>query len=201
MEKEFEELKELFQHKKASVTLSAATVEKKSKRELWMLKKNHLRNIMVFIITTIAIVFIDDINSRKFETSDLGFWILIGCSIYYVLSKAYLLYKLNQIIPDKTVLDTIQKLEDYKKLNIWLHTYGEIIYSLVLSVGVYLYLRPVLDKFLLDKTGYTILCFWWIWAACILWMLIHIFYIKRRRMKKDIQVLENYRMSLKPDVD
>ncbi len=199
MEKEFEELKELFQHKKASATLSATIVDRKSKGQLRALKKNHIVNIAAFIITAFAILLIDHINSQKMETSNFGFWILIGCSLYYGLSKAYLLYKLNQVQPGETVLDAIQKLETYKKLNIWFHTYGEVIYALVLGLGIYLYLRPVLDKFLLDKTGRTVLCFWWIWGACIIWMFVHTFFIKRRRMKKDVNILEDYVQSLKSD--
>lgn len=199
MDKEFEELKELFQHKKASATLSAAIVDRKVKGQLQALKKNHIVNIVTFIITAFAILFIDHINAQKMETSVLGFWILIGCSLYYALSKAYLLYRLNQVKPGETVLNAIQKLEAYKKMNIWFHTYGEVIYALILGFGIYLYLRPVLDKFLLDKTGRTILCFWWIWGACILWMLIYTFVIKRRRMKKDVRVLENFIHSLKSE--
>ena len=80
-----------------------------------------------------------------------------------------------------------------------MHTYGELMYVLVLSVGVYLYLRPVLDKFLLDTTGRTILCFWWIWGALIVWMLFYTFVIKRRRMRKDIIILEDYLQTLRAD--
>ncbi|RYZ49607.1 MAG: hypothetical protein EOP49_15920 [Sphingobacteriales bacterium] len=196
MEKEFEELKTLFQQKKASATLSATVVDKKVKGQLQSLKKNHLINIATFILTAVLLVFIDRINAQKIATSGYGFWILIGCSVYYATSKAYLLHRLQQIKPGNSVLQSIRQLESYKRLNIWMHTHGEVLYVLVLSLGVYLYLRPVLDKFLLDKTGHTILCFWWIWGACILWMLIYTFVIKRRRMKKDIRILEAYSAGL-----
>lgn len=199
MEKEFKELKELFQQKKASVTLSPTIVSKKAKGQLHSLKKNHIINIATFLITAFAILFIDHINAQKMKTSSLGFWILIGCSVYYALSKAYLLYRLSHIKSTEPVLQSIQKLEAYKKLNIWFHTYGEVMYNLVLGFGVYLYLRPVLDKFLLDKTGRTILCFWYIWVTLILWMLFHTFFIKRRRMKKDVRILEDYITSLESD--
>lgn len=199
MEKEFKELKELFQQKKASVTLSPTIVSKKAKGQLHSLKKNHIINIATFLITAFAILFIDYVNAQKMKTSSLGFWILISCSLYYALSKAYLLYRLSHIKSTEPVLQSIQKLEAYKKLNIWFHTYGEVMYNLVLGFGVYLYLRPVLDKFLLDKTGRTILCFWYIWVTLILWMLFHTFFIKRRRMKKDVRILEDYITSLESD--
>lgn len=199
MEKEFEELKALFQQKKPSPTLSVKGIDKKAQGQLQQLKKNHFTNIATFIVTALAIVIIDNINAQKMQTSAYGFWILIGCAVYYALSKAYLLHKLNQIKPTATILQTIQKLETYKKLNIWFHTYGEVMYALVLGLGVYLYLRPVLDKFLLDKTGRTILCFWYIWGTLILWMLIHTFFIKRRRMKKEVRILETYIEVLKSE--
>lgn len=200
MEKDFEELKTLFQQKKASVTLSQKVVDQKAKDDIALLKKNHLTTIIVFIITAIAILYIDSLNAQKLVTSDSGFWILIGCSVYYALSKTYLLYRLNKVRPTHSVLQTIEQLEDYKKLNIWMHTYGEVLYGLVLGFGVYLYLRPVLDKFLLDKTGRTILCFWWVWGACIVWMIFYTFVIKRRRMKKDVAILEKYIQSIKSEI-
>lgn len=200
MEKDFEELKTLFQQKKASVTLSQKVVGQKAKDDIALLKKNHLKTIITFIITAVAIVYIDRINAQKLDTSDYGFWILIGCSLYYALSKTYLLYRLNKIKPTQSVLQAIEQLEGYKKLNIWMHTYGEVLYVLVLGFGVYLYLRPVLDKFLLDKTGRTILCFWWIWGAFIVWMIIYTFVIKRRRMKKDVNILEKYIQSIKSEI-
>nr|WP_315152235.1 hypothetical protein [uncultured Flavobacterium sp.] len=200
MEKDFEELKTLFQQKKASVTLSKKVADQKAKDDIALLKKNHLKTIIVFIITAIAIIYIDRINAEKMVTSDYGFWILIGCSLYYALSKTYLLYRLNKVKPTQSVLQTIEQLEDYKKRNIWMHTYGEVLYVLVLGFGVYLYLRPVLDKFLLDKTGRTILCFWWVWGACIVWMIFYTFFIKRRRMKKDVAILEKYIQSIKSEI-
>lgn len=197
MEKEFEELKTLFQQKKASATLSYKEVNDKDKVNISSLKTNHLKTIITFVLTAIAILYIDTINAKKFETSSLGFWILISCSLYYALSKIYLLNRLNAIQPTESVLNTIKKLENYKKTNIWMHTYGEVLYALVLGLGVYLYLRPVLDQFLLDTTGRTILCFWWVWGACMVWMLFYTFIIKRRRMKKDVAILESYIQSIK----
>ena len=200
MEKDFEELKTLFQQKKASVTLSQKVVDQKAKDDIALLKKNHLKTITTFIITAIALIFIDKINSEKMETSAYGLWILIGCSLYYASSKMYMLHRLNKVKPTETVLQTIKQLEGYKKLNIWMHTYGEIFYVLVLGFGVYLYVRPVLDKFLLDKTGRTILCFWWVWGACIMWIIFYTFVIKRRRMKKDVAILEKYIQSIKSEI-
>lgn len=199
MEKEFEELKELFQQKKASVTLSTEVIDKKARHDLSQLKKNHIKNIIMLLSTAIVLVFVNKINSEKMETSAWGLTILLTCAVYYAVSKTYLLYRLKAIKPTNSVLQTIGQLERYKKLNTFMHTYGEVMYVLVLSVGVYLYLRPVLDKFLLDTTGRTILCFWWIWGALIVWMLFYTFVIKRRRMRKDIIILEDYLQTLKAD--
>ena len=199
MEKDFEELKTLFQQKKASVTLSRKVVDQKAKDAISLLKKNHLKTIVIFIVTAFALIFIDKVNSERMETSAYGFWILIGCSSYYASSKTYLLSRLSKVKPTQSVLQTIEQLEAYKKLNIWMHTYGEVLYVLVLGFGVYLYLRPVLDKFLLDKTGRTVLCFWWVWGGCILWMIFYTFVIKRRAMKKDVAILEKYIESIQSE--
>ena len=199
MEKEFEELKELFQQKKASVTLSTEGIDKKARNDLSQLKKNHIKNIIKLLTTAIILVLINKLNSQKMETSSWGLTILLTCAIYYAVSKTYLLYRLKIIKPSNSVLQTIGQLERYKKLNTFMHTYGEVMYVLVLSVGVYLYLRPVLDKFLLDTTGRTVLCFWWIWGALIVWMLFYTFVIKRRRMRKDIIILEDYLQTLRAD--
>lgn len=200
MEKDFEELKTLFQQKKASVTLSQKVVDKKAKDDITLLKRNHLKTILIFILTALAIIYIDTLNVQKLETSVSGFWILMGCSLYYALSKTYLLYRLNKIKPTTSVLHAIKQLEEYKKLNILMHTYGEMLYVLVLGLGVYLYLRPVLDTFLLDKTGRTILCFWWVWGTYIAWMIVYTFVIKRRRMKKDVFILEKYSIAIKSEI-
>lgn len=201
MEKEFEELKALFMQKKVSVALSTDFFDKKAKKDLSQLKKNHVKNIITLILTGAALVLINQINSEKMETSVWGLTIMLSCSVYYAASKTYLLFRLNAIKPTNSVLQAITQLERYKKLNTFMHTYGEVLYSLVLSLGVYLYLRPVLDKFLLDTTGRTILCFWWIWSALIAWMLFYTFVIKRRRMRKDIIILESYIQSLRSDDD
>ncbi len=200
MEKDFEELKMLFQQKRASITLSQKVVDRKTKDSMALLKRDHLKTIISFVLTAIAIIYIDKVSAQKLETSAYGFWILIGCSLYYAMSKTYLLYRLNAIKSTENVLQTIKRLENYKKLNIWMHTYGEVGYAMVLASGVYLYLRPVLDKFLLDKTGKTILCFWWVWGACLAWMICYTFIIKRRRMKKDVEILEKYIESIKSEV-
>lgn len=200
MEKDFEELKTLFQHKKASASLSEKVITQKAKDDIGLLKRNHIRTIITFILTAIAIIYIDTINTQKFATSPYGFWILIGCSLYYAISKIYLLRRLTRIKVTTSVLHTVKQLEAYKKLSIWMYTYGEILYVLVLALGVYLYLRPVLDKFLLDKTGRTIICFWWVWGSCMAWMIFYTFVVKRRRMKKDVTILEKYIQAIKSEV-
>ena len=109
MEKDFEELKALFQQKKASTTLSQKVVDRKAKDHIALLKGNHFKTIITFVITAVAIVYIDRVNAQRLETSTSGFWILMGCSLYYALSKIYLLYRLNKIKPTNTVLQTIKQ--------------------------------------------------------------------------------------------
>ncbi|WP_026751638.1 hypothetical protein [Sediminibacterium sp. C3] len=197
MDKEFEELKGLFQQKKASVTLSTEGIEKKAKHDLSKLRQNHIANIIMLLSTAIVLIVIDKINSEKIETSSWGLFILLTCSLYYALSKSYLLYRLNAIKPTHSVLHTIEQLERYKRLNTFMHTYGEMMYTLVLCIGIYLYINPVMDIFLLNNREEAMIWLWGIWGALIAWLLFYNFVIKRRRMKSDIQIIENYLKALK----
>ena len=197
MDKEFEEMKGLFQQKKASVTLSTEGIEKKAKHDLSKLRQNHIANIIMLLSTAIVLIVIDKINSEKIETSSWGLFILLTCSLYYALSKSYLLYRLNAIKPTHSVLHTIEQLERYKRLNTFMHTYGEMMYTLVLCIGIYLYINPVMDIFLLNNREEAMIWLWGIWGALIAWLLFYNFVIKRRRMKSDIQIIENYLKALK----
>lgn len=78
-----------------------------------------------------------------------------------------------------------------------MHTYGEMMYTLVLSIGIYLYINPVMDIFLLNNREEAMIWLWGIWGALIAWLLFYNFVIKRRRMKSDIQIIENYLKALK----
>lgn len=201
MEKEFEELKELFQNKKTSTSISSEVMDKKANHDLLQLKKNHLKNIFMFITTAVVLIIINKINMGRIDISYSGFAILLGCAIYYAISKIFLLNRLNAINPTNDVLQTIRQLERYNKLNKIMHTYGEIIYLLVLNAGVYIYIRPVLDKIFLDISVKSTLFLILIWGSVILWMLFHTFCIKRRRMKKDIVIIESYLHSLETEIN
>jgi len=191
MEKGFEELKVLFQQKTVSESLYVEVVDKNSKSKLAELKKNHIKTIATFLITAIAIVCIEEINSMHMETSFYGFLTLLGCALYYALSQTYLLYKLNAIKPYGSTLQTIQELQRYKKINIFMSTYCEMLYALVVLAGVYIYLHPVLEKI-----ENSLFYFWWILGACVMWMLFYTLSIKRTRMKKDITIIEKHIQSL-----
>lgn len=199
MDKEFEEMKGLFQQKKASVTLSTEGIQIKAKHDILKLRRNHIANIITFLSTAFVLIVIDKINSVKMETSASGLFILMTCSVYYALSKTYLLFRLNAIKPTHSVLQTIEKLEQYKKLNSFIHTYGEMMYTLVLSVGIYLYINPVMDIILLNNREEAIIWIWSIWGGLIVWLLFYNFVIKRRRMRSDIRMIENYLQALKTD--
>lgn len=192
MEKNFEELKVLFQQKHISATFNEKVVEQKARNYLAILKRNHLKTIILFVITAIALFLIDEIASEKIVTSSYGFGILIGCSLYYATSKSYLLYRLNAIKPTDNTLHTIKQLKSYKKMNTGLLTYGEVLYTIVLTFGVYLYLLPVFEQMLLDKSKPAMAYFWCLGVAYICWILFYTLYIKRKRMNKDSQIIENY---------
>ena len=197
MDKEFDELKELFQHKTTAVALSTEDMSNRAKNDLSELKRNHLKNIVMLLSTAFALVMINKVNSDKIEVSVWGFALLLLCAVYYALSKMYLLIQLRAIKPTNNVFQVITQLERYNTLNTFMHTYGEAIYLLVLNVGVYLYLHPVMAAFQIHISGNSILYIGLIWIAWFGWMMYYTFGIKRSRMKKDRSIIENYKLSLK----
>ncbi len=200
MEKDIEELTALFKQKSSSSPLVMRESKTVRKDELHVLKRNHQIMIALFAFITVVIYLIHEFNQQHMQTSTTGFMILMGCSIYYTLSKLYLFYRIRNIQTTDPTLQVVQALERYKRLNNFMHTYGEVMYVSVLSVGIYLYLKDILNKYLLDHTGKTLLCFWWIWGACFLWIVINTFVIKRKRMKKDLRILEGFIHSLEQEV-
>ncbi|WP_294675219.1 hypothetical protein [uncultured Fluviicola sp.] len=199
MEKEFEELKVLFLQKETSMNLSVAWADKKNKSDLSELKKNHTKNIALFLTTACLLVFIDRVNAEKMETSLLGLILLVSCSLYYAASKSFLLYRLKSIRSTDNTLDVLGRLERYERLNSFMHTYGEILYVAVLSMGVYLYLQPVFETILKEQIRNYPLVFWGVWGAFLIWVVIHTLVVKRIRLKKELQILANYRQSLQSE--
>lgn len=193
METDFDELKIVFAQKQ-----SPAHWQKKTDNAtpvLSGLKTGYAKTIFVFMLTAIAIVLVDRLNAQSISTSVNGFRILLVCALYYALSKAYLLYRLDRIKPTLPVLQAIQELERYKKLNTVALTYGELLYAIVLSIGVYLYIQALAP--LLEKENPYVLNL--VLGAYILWVAIHTLVIKRRHLKKELFVLETYIQTLRSE--
>lgn len=199
MEQEFEELKVLFRQKETSMNLSVAWADKKNKSDLSELKKNHTKNIALFLATACVLIFIDRVNAEKMETSLFGLILLVSCSLYYAASKSFLLYRLKSIRSTDNTLNVLGRLEKYERLNVFMHTYGEILYVSVLSMGVYLYLQPVFETVLLEQIQNYPFVIWGTWGAFLIWVVIHTLVVKRIRLKKELQILENYRQSLQSE--
>lgn len=192
MEKDLEELKILYRKKGISVKVSANSITDMSGSTLSFLRKDHLKNVFVFLSTALVLFYADRISASKITTSAWGFRILMGCAIYYALSKAYMYYRLGQIDPTQSVLQTIRKLEFYKKLNEVMMTYGELAYLSLISFGVYLYLQPIAPLFEKHNAVWIKL----VWGTYVLWAVFNAFFIKRKKLRKEISLLENYIQTL-----
>ncbi len=197
MKEDFDDLKNMYQQKKSDRVTELAPAKNLGDDQLKKLKYDTLKNIFVFAFTGVAIFYIDKVSSEKVTTSAAGFWILMGCAIYYAAAKAYLFYKLNEIKPTLPVLTAIEKLETYKKLNTFLLTYGELIYVILLSVGVYLYLQPVFALMGINMNPKYLKFLKFIWLAYLLWAFYNTFFIKRKKLIADNKLLTTLLQSLK----
>lgn len=197
MKEDFDDLKNLYQQKKSDSIMGVPSAKDLGNLQLKKLKYDNLKNIIVFILTAVAIFYIDKVSLQKILTSSLGFWLLMGCAVYYALAKAFFYFKLNQIKPTLPVLIAIERLETYKKLNTFFLTYGEIIYVIILSLGVYLYLQPVLVLMDVNMKPKYLKFLKFIWLGYLLWAFYNTFFIKRKKMVADNKIISNVLQSLK----
>ena len=194
MERDFDELKTVFAQKRSPASLWQIKPEK-AIPVLSALKTGYARTIFVFVMTAVAIVLADKLSSATVTTSAEGFRILLGCALYYALSKAYLLYRLGRVKPTLPVFQAIEQLERYKKLTTRMLTYGELPYAIVLSTGVYLYaqaLMPLFEK----ENPLAIPC---VLGVYILWAAFYTLVIRRRHLRNELCVLETYIQTLRSE--
>ena len=117
MDKELEELKNIFGKEDPVLAKDFSFSKNSATLHLTELKNGQLKMIITFIITAAAIIYIDFVSSQKIETSRTGFYILLGCTIYYTALQYFLFKKLSAVDPALPVLESIQQIENYKKLN------------------------------------------------------------------------------------
>lgn len=197
MDKEIESLQSLYVQKKMVSPGDTQQVKKEGANHLKKLKDAHLKTVFVFVATAAAIWYADHVSATKLTTSVTGFWIMISCALYYAASRLYLLRQLNAISPAQPALRVMEQLGAYKKLNNFFATYGEMVYVVILSIGVYLYLMPILLYMTTTIPVKFIHLLKFIWFIYIGWALVHTFYVKRKRMKAETVVIDNYIQLLK----
>lgn len=194
MERDFDELKMAFSQKRTSV-LHLSGKNEKGIPVLAALKTGYAKTILMFVMTALVIVLVDQLSSASIRTSAAGFRILLGCALYYALTKVYLLYRLGRVKPTLPVLQAIEQLERYQKLNTVMLSYGELLYAIVLSIGVYLYIKPLMPFFEKENPGIIPL----VLGAYILWTVIYTLVIKRKQLRKELRIVEAYIQTLKHD--
>lgn len=192
MDKELEELKNIFGQGDPQLAKNFRFSKTNASNSLGQLKKDQMKMLATFILNAAAIIYIDFVSGQKIETSRPGFYILLGCTIYYASLQFFLFKKLNAINPSLPVVASIKQLENYKKINQFFQIYGELIYVIVLSFGVYLYIQPILLHLSNGAPSKYLEYFKFIWFAYLAWAFVNTFYIKRKRLKKETAILEKY---------
>ena len=183
------ELKSLFQQKSdATNTISVTEIKQNATHEIEVLKKKNFKQYFLFLATAVAITFIHSVSSKTIETSKLGFGILLGCSLYYAVSKVYLNQKLSKIKPTQSVKENIQFVLQYSKLATLFSIYLEFIYTIVLSIGVYLYMQPIIDMNSTSESYFPLLAKL-VWILYLIWAFIYTFIIKRKAFVKEQKIL------------
>ena len=199
MDNELEELKNLYGKEKLKLTPGFNFEKTGAVNEMANLKKEQLKMVFTFILTAVIIIYVDYVSFKKMETSRLGFYVLLSCSTYYAAYKYFLYRKLRAINPALPVLKLIEQVESYKKTNRFFATYGEMLYVIVLSFGVYLYLQPILIHLTDGPPNKYFKFLKFIWFAFLVWAFINTFIIKRKKLKKETEVLEKYLSQLRND--
>ncbi len=196
MNRDIESLQMLYQQKKKGLPYDTQQVKKEGENHLKKLKNAHLKTLFTYMASTVAVWYVDYVSATKLQTSATGFWLLIGCALYYAASRWYLLRQLNAISPAQTALKLIEQLGAYKKLNRFMATYGEMLYVVILSIGVYLYLMPILLYMSNSIPLKYIHLLKFVWFFYIGWALLHTFYSKRKKLSEETAIIDNYLQQL-----
>lgn len=162
------------------------------------MKQSQVKQFVLYLLTLIAIVLINRYISGVITTSEPGYYILLGCALYYTVLKLFLLTRLQTIRLSESVTETIRQIKVSRNYNQHLLLYAEWIYSCVLSAGVYLYLQPVFEKMLYSHPEREYIIYL-VMLAYLLWTSFYAFYIKRREIRRDLKRLESLLEQLNPD--
>lgn len=183
------ELKSLYQQKKETKNnISVTEIKQNATHEIEALKKKNFKQYFLFLATAVAITFIHSVSSKTIVTSKLGFGILLSCSLYYAISKVYLNHKLSKISPLNSAKENLEMLVNYSKLVSFVSTFLEFIYAVVLSMGVYLYMQPIIDANSASDNYFPLLAKL-VWILYLIWAFIYTFIIKRKALVKEQKTL------------
>ncbi|VXB83966.1 conserved membrane hypothetical protein [Flavobacterium sp. 9AF] len=196
----FNELKSLYQQKKETKNnISSTEIKQNATHKIEVLKKKNFKQYFLFLATAVALVFINNISSKTIETSKLGFGILLSCSLYYAISKVYLNQKLSKISPLNSAKENLESLVNYSKLVTFVSIFLEFIYAVVLSIGVYLYMQPIIEANSASGNYFPLLAKL-VWVFYLIWAFIYTFIIKRKEVTKEKKIIECMIQSLKENL-
>jgi hypothetical protein len=196
MNSELDQYKNLWRQKQASRLSPASELLTKAGTLAAMLRKKQMKQILVFAVTAITVIYTHLVSSQKIETSQAGFCILLGCSLYYTSTRLFVYMQLRRIRLTDTALEVLQRIKKYNRINQFLLTEGQLIYVIILSTGVYLYLLPVIGVLHRNLSPEYISYIKWVWITYILWAVYHTFYIKRKEARQEAAKISNIIASL-----
>lgn len=185
MNSDLDQYKSLWGKKQASRLIPATDLLTKAGNLTSALRKKQKNQVFSFAFTTLAIIYTHWISSQKTETSQTGFFILLTCSLYYTLTRFFLYRLLVKIKLTAKTLEMLRKIKKYNQINQFLLTEGQLIYVIVLSTGVYLYLRPIVQLMHLNLAPGHLGYLNWVWICYILWIIYHTFFIRRKEAREE----------------
>ncbi|MDI9339655.1 MAG: hypothetical protein QM534_03710 [Sediminibacterium sp.] len=154
------------------------------------MKQAQVKQFVLYLITLFAIMLVDRSITGVISTSKAGYYILLGCALYYVFLKLFLLARLQTIRLSDSVTETVRKVKASRRFRQYVLMYAEWLYSSVLSVGVYLYLQPVFEKMVYTDPDREYVVYL-VMLSYLAWASFYTFYIKRREIKRELQHLDS----------
>jgi divalent metal cation (Fe/Co/Zn/Cd) transporter len=178
--KEFDDLKGIWKAQSITPSQTAPGMLDKAIAEQRKAKRHQLVQSILYFSTFIALLIIDYVNRKVIEVSFPGLVILLACTLFYAVIKLWLFHVLHHIALTESTTVLLKKLERYKRINRYVLREGNFIYSIILTLGVYLYAWP-----LLQHVGVALLVT--VGVLYVAWAAFNTFYLKKREAKQEEQ--------------
>ncbi|MEO7444664.1 MAG: hypothetical protein ABIT96_01210 [Ferruginibacter sp.] len=175
--KDFDNLKSTWQQTITGNLPSAEDAASRNEKLSRQLKQQHVKEVITYFLTGIFLIPIHIITSGQIATSIPGLVILLASAFGYAFVRLFLLYRLRHINMSDDSSTLLKKLNNYSRLHLWVLQQGQFVYSLFLTIGVFLYLWPVIIK--INWPVALLIC-----ATYLGWAAYYSFYIRGREAEE-----------------